>query len=139
MTILDFAVTSGRPPEEIFRQLDLYGIHWYVTDQGDLLIRSWQVAAEEFVPAEKVAEVRQSQTVPNDADALEWVSTNLEQLTSEYAGSWIAVSNNAVAAASINLHELLSRIQAQSIQNPLITRVPEAPIIWETAYANEDL
>ena len=139
MTILDFAVTSGRPPEEIFRQLDLYGIHWYVTDQGDLLIRSWQVAAEEFVPAEKVAEVRQSQTIPNDADALEWVSTNLEQLTSEYAGSWIAVSNNAVAAASINLHELLSRIQAQSIQNPLITRVPEAPIIWETAYANEDL
>ena len=139
MTILDFAVTSGRPPEEIFRQLDLYGIHWYVTDQGDLLIRSWQVAAEEFVPAEKVAEVRQSQTVPNDADALEWVSTNLEQLTSEYAGSWIAVSNNAVAAASINLHELLSRIQAQSIQNPIITRVPEAPIIWETAYANEDL
>ena len=139
MTILDFAVTSGRPPEEIFRQLDLYGIHWYVTDQGDLLIRSWQVAAEEFVPAEKVAEVRQSQTVPNDADALEWVSTNLEQLTSEYAGSWIAVSNNAVAAASINLQELLSRIQAQSIQNPLITRVPEAPIIWETAYANEDL
>ena len=139
MTILDFAVTSGRPPEEIFRQLDLYGIHWYVTDQGDLLIRSWQVATEEFVPAEKVAEVRQSQTIPNDADALEWVSTNLEQLTSEYAGSWIAVSNNAVAAASINLHELLSRIQAQSIQNPLITRVPEAPIIWETAYANEDL
>ena len=139
MTILDFAVTSGRPPEEIFRQLDLYGIHWYVTDQGDLLIRSWQVAAEEFVPAEKVAEVRQSQTIPNDADALEWVSTNLEQLTSEYAGSWIAVSNNAVAAASINLQELLSRIQAQSIQNPLITRVPEAPIIWETAYANEDL
>lgn len=138
-TILDFAVTSGRPPEEILRQLDLYGIHWYVTDQGDLLIRSWQVAAEDFVPAERVAEVRQGHTIPDDADALEWVSTNLEELTREYAGNWIAVSNNAVAAASINLQELLSRIQAQSVQNPLITRVPETPIIWETAYANEDL
>ncbi|MCH8061385.1 MAG: hypothetical protein IH861_02665 [Chloroflexi bacterium] len=138
-TILDFAVTSGRPPEEVLRQLESYGIEWYVTDQGDLLIRSWQVAAEDFVLAKRVAKVRQGQTIPDDADALEWVSANLGQLTREYAGNWIAVSDNAVAAASITLQELLSLIQAQSIQNPLITRVPETPIIWETAYANKDL
>ena len=133
------AVTGSRPPEEILNQLDSYGIEWYVTDQGDLLIRSWQVAAEDFVPAERVAEVRQDHTIPDDADALEWVSANLEQLTREYAGNWIAISNNEVVAASTTLQELLSLIEAQSIQNPFLTRVPETPIIWETAYANKDL
>ena len=137
--MIDFAVTSDRPPKEILNQLDSFGIEWYVTDLGNLMIRSWQIAAENFVPAERIAEIRQTHAVPNDADALEWVSAHLEDLNKEYAGNWIAISNNAVVAASTTLQELLSLIEAQNIQNPFLTQVPQGPTIWETAYANEDL
>ena len=138
-TMLEFALASGRPPEEILRQLDSIGIEWYVTNQGDLSIKAWQIAAENFIPAERVDEIRQGHVIPDDGDALEWVSANLKQLTSEYAGSWIAIKNNAVVAASTNLQELLGQIEAQSIPNPFLTQVPAGPIIWETAYANKDL
>ena len=135
LKILESTVTSGRPRQEILQQLDSIGVEWYVTDQGSLWVRSWQVAAKDFIPIESVAEVRQGHTIPNDADALEWVSANLEHLTREYAGNWIAVSNNSVAAASTTLQELLCLIEAQSIHDPFLTQVPKGPITWNMAYA----
>ena len=138
-TMLEFALASGRPPDEILRQLDSIGIEWYVTNQGDLSIKAWQIATENFIPAERVDEIRQGHVIPDDADSLEWVSANLEYLSREYAGSWIAVNDNMVVAASKNLANLLSSIETQQIQNPFLTQVPDGPIIWETAFANEDI
>ena len=137
--IVRSAVTGSRSQEEILEQLNSIGIEWYVTDQGHLLIRSWRVAAEDFVPIERVDDIRQGRKVPDESDALEWLSANLEDLNREYAGNWIAISDNAVVAASTTLQRLLSLIDERRIQNPFLTRVPEEPIIWETAYANEDL
>ena len=137
--MLEFAVTSGRSPEEILWQLDSIGIEWYVTNQGDLSIKTWQIAAENFVPAESVDDIRRCHVIPDDADSLEWVSANLEYLSRECAGSWIAVNDNMVVAASKNLANLLSSIETQQIQNPFLTQVPDGPIIWETAFANEDI
>jgi hypothetical protein len=133
--IIESVGTSSLPPEEVLKQFDSYGIEWYLTETGDLMIRYWQVGAEDFVPAEHVARIREGRTVPPEASALEWLSRHLTDLKTRYPGQWIAVVNNQVVAASGNLAGLLQVIRDSGIENPFITEIPAGPLIWTTAYA----
>lgn len=127
--------TSSHPAEEILKQLDLYGIEWYLTGKGNLLIKYWQVGAEDFVPGEYVAKLRENGPVVNEANALEWVSKQLLELKKKYAGKWIAVVDNQVAAASDNLPDLMQQVRQLAIEHPFVTEIPARPLVWTTAYA----
>ncbi len=133
--IVESVATSKLPPEELVKRLDSYGIDWYLTDAGDLMVRYWQVGVEDFVPREHIARIRQSRIVPREASALEWLSRHLHDLRAKYAGQWIAVVDNQVVAASTNLPDLLQQVRDSGIEHPFITEIPAKPLIWTTAYA----
>jgi len=132
--ILESVVTSGLPPEEILKRLDSYGIQWYVTEKGDLMVRYWQIGAEDFVPVERMARIRESQTVPAEASALEWLSGHLREVKADYADRWIAIIDNEVVADAESLPALLQKVHDARIENPFVTFIPAEPIIWSTAY-----
>ncbi|MFQ5878667.1 MAG: DUF5678 domain-containing protein [Dehalococcoidia bacterium] len=133
--VITSIVTSDLAPDEVLKQLDSYGIEWYVTEQGNVMIRYWQIGAEDFVPAEHIARIREAQTVPPKADYLEWLSRNLVNLRGTYAGQWIAVIENQVIAASPNLPGLLEQVRSLGVKDPFVTEIPAEPTTWLTAYA----
>lgn len=132
--ILESIVTSGLPPEEILKRLDSSGIQWYVTEKSDLMIRYWQIGAEDFVPVERIARIRESQTVPAEASALEWLSGHLREVKADYADRWIAIIDNEVVTDAESLPALLQKVHDARIENPFVTFIPAEPIIWSTAY-----
>lgn len=134
--VVDSIVTSNLPPEELLKSLDSYGIDWYLTDAGDLMIRYWQIGADNFVPAERVGRIQAGRELPSQAYALEWLSAHLPDLRTKYAGQWIAVIDNQVAVFAKTLPELLQQVRASGLQNPFITQIPASPLVWNTAYAN---
>lgn len=134
-SITDSTATGSLSPQEILERLDSYGIEWYVTERGDLLIRYWQVAAEGFVRPEQVARIREGRAIPDEADALEWVSRHLAELQEKYPGRWIAIAGSRVVAASATLPDLLQQLSTLRIDRLFITEVPAEPAVWETAYA----
>jgi hypothetical protein len=136
-TILQ-SVTSGLPPEEILKTLESYGIEWYVTQKGDLIIRYWQVGAEDFIPTERIATIRETQPVPPEASTLEWLSGHLKEIKARYNNRWIAVLDNEVVADAENLPVLLQQVHDANIKNPLVSFIPEEPTIWATAYGHQD-
>lgn len=133
--IVESVVTGGASPQEVLERLNSYGIEWYLTEKGDLPIKYWQVGAEDFVPAEHVARIREGRAVPNDASTLEWLSQQLPELRKRYADHWIAVVENEVVAAAPTLPDLLQRIRDAAIEHPFITEIPSQPLIWTTTYA----
>ncbi len=137
--IIESIGTSSLSPEEILERLDSYGIEWYLTEAGDLMIKYWQVGAEDFLPAEHVGTIRQGQTVPREASALEWLSRHLSDLRAQYVGQWVAIVENQVVAAAANLPDLLQRVRDSGIENPFITEIPAGPIIWTTVYARQSV
>lgn len=137
--IIESIVTSGLSPQEVLQKLDSYGIDWYVTENGDLLLRYWQVGAEDFVPAEQIAQVRQSQTVPPEAVALEWLSKHLTTLKSQFSNRWIAILDSQVVAHAENLSTLMQKTEEAQAQNPFITFIPGEPIVWATAYGKQNI
>ncbi|MBI2468835.1 MAG: hypothetical protein HYV62_13650 [Candidatus Rokubacteria bacterium] len=132
---VDSVVTSGLPPDEMLQRLDQFGIEWYITEQGDLMIKSWQIGAEGFLSPEQVGRIRMGRLVPPEANALEWVSQNLEDLRRRYGGQWIAVAERQVVVSAFSLPELLHQCRAAGITRPFVTEIPAAPVIWTTTYA----
>ncbi len=132
--IVESIGTSGLSPEEILKRLDSCGIQWHVTERGDLMIRYWQVGAEDFVPVEHVARIKESQTVPAEAGALEWLSGHLREVKAEYADRWVAIVGNQVVADAESLPALLQKVHDARVENPFVTFIPGEPIIWATAY-----
>jgi hypothetical protein len=128
-------VTSGLSPEEMIQKLDSYGIDWYITDHGDLLIKYWQVGAEGIVAPERVATIRAGRAVPNEARALEWVSGHLAELRQQYGGQWIAIVGTTVAVSEPTLSQLLQRVEELGIERPFVTEIPAGEITWITTYA----
>jgi len=137
--IVESIVTSGLPPEEILNRLDSYDIEWYLTEGGGLFIRYWQIAAEDFMPPEQIAEIRDNQNIPHEATALEWLSNQLSAIKAQYINCWIAIDNEQVVADANNLPTLLEKIQDAGIETPFITFIPGDPIIWSTAYDQQKL
>jgi len=137
--IIESIVTSGLPPEEVLERLNSYGIDWYLTEKGDLLIKYWQIGAEDFVPSERIAEIRATQAVPSNATALEWLSTHLAALKAQFRDRWIAILDDRVVAHAENLPALMERIHDAQINNPFITFIPGEPILWSTAYGNQSI
>lgn len=134
MDIVRAVVTAGGRPEDIRQQLDSLGIEWHIAESGDLWIRSWQIGAEDFVPRERVAQIRGSHTPPTQASDLDWVSRNLTELEATYAGQWIAVDRGKVVAAATDLPGLLQQIAELGVEGPFITQIPSEPVVWTTAY-----
>ena len=128
------AVTVGGRPADIVQQLDSIGIDWHLTESGDLMVRTWEVVAENFVPKEQVAEIQGSRTPPRQASELEWLSRNLPELETKYAGEWIAVVSGEVVGAATDLPSLLQMIGERGVDDPFITKIPSEPVIWATAY-----
>jgi len=129
------SVTTGaKCPEEILRTLSKYGIDWYVTEKGTLMIRYWQIGAEGFVSPERAAMIRSTKESPGQADELDWLSKNLQNVRSEFGNNWIAVCNNAVVAAAPNLPDLMNRVTG--LDRPLVTFIPAEPVVWTFTYAH---
>jgi Family of unknown function (DUF5678) len=137
-TIVESIVTSALSPEDVLQHLDSYGIDWYLTQKGDLMICYWQVAAEDFVPKEQVATIRENQTVPPDASSLEWLSSRLSEIKGQYANCWIAIKDHKVVASAGNLTDLLQSVRDAQIESPFVTFIPSDPIVWATAYGNKN-
>lgn len=132
--ILESVATSGLSPEEILQQLDSYGFEWCLTEQGDLMIKYWQVGAEGFVSPERAGTIR-TRPAPEEANSLEWVSRHLSELRRQHAGQWVAVVGDKVAASAPTLPQLLERVGELGIDCPFLTEIPTGPITWITTYA----
>jgi hypothetical protein len=137
--IIESTVTSGFAPEQILRHLDSYGVDWYLTDQGDLMIKYWQIGAEGFVSPEHVGRIRAGRPIPSEMHALEWVSAHIPALQQRYGGQWIAVVGEAVIASADNLPQLLEKVQASGVERPFVTEIPTGSITWDTAYARSHI
>ena len=132
---IESVMTSSLSPERILEQLDRYGIEWYLTEQSDLMIKYWQVGAEDFLPVEHAARIREGRAVPREASELEWLSKHLGDLRVRYGGQWVAVVDNEVVAASGSLADLMQQVRDLDIDRPFVTEIPARPLIWATAYA----
>ena len=137
MDLAESAVTGSFSPKETLKHLDKMGIDWNITEEGNLWIRYWQIGPENFAPIEQIAELRQGRNVPNEVDAMEWVSRNLSELKDRYRGKWIAVVDGEVVAASADMSELTEQLHDKKIEKSFVTQIPKDPIVWTTAYANQ--
>ena len=125
--------TSTEAPEEVLESLQGMGIESYVTEEGDLMIRYWQVGAESFFPPEQAAIIRTKRPSPENSDKLDWLSKNLQRICAEYVGQWIAIINNEVVASASTLPDLMNQIT--NYETPFITFIPSEPIVWNFTYA----
>ena len=134
-TILSLISTSGtKSPEEFLEALDKIGIEWYVTEKGTLMIKYWQIGAEDFVPSEQAAVIRSDRPSPDQGDELDWLSKNLPNVRGRYGGQWVAVYNNEIIAAAHDLPDLIRQIGG--FDRPLITFIPAEPVVWTFTYAS---
>jgi len=135
-TIVSSISTSARSPEEDLRDLNNFGIDWYITEEGTLMIRYWQVAAEGFVSPERTATIRSNVPFPEQIDELDWLSKNFQTIRNRYAGQWIALYANRIVAASPNLPDLMN--QVVEFDRPFVTFIPPGPLVWTSTYAGQN-
>ena len=126
-------LTSAKSPEQTLEMLDKIGLEPFVTEEGDLLVRIWTIAAEDFIPREEAAIIRTKRAASEQSDHLDWLSKNLAVIRGQYAGKWIAVYEGAVIDHAPALPELLDRIS--QFDRPLITFIPAEPVTWTFTYA----
>jgi len=134
-TIITSISGSGtKSPEEFLRALDKFGIEWYVTEKGTLMIKYWQIGSEDFVSPERAAIIRSDRPSPEQGDELDWLSKNLPNVRGRYSGQWIAVYSNEIVAAAPDLPDLIGQISG--FERPLITFIPAEPVVWTFTYAS---
>jgi len=126
-------LTSAKSPEQTLEMLDRIGLEPFVTEEGDLLVRIWSVAAEDFVSREQAAIIRAKKATSEKSDDLDWLSKNLTAIRGQYAGEWIAIYEGKVIDHAPALPELLARIF--EFDRPLITFIPAEPVTWTFTYA----
>ena len=124
---------EAQSPTEFLAALDRIGIESYVTEEGRLMIRYWQIGAEDFVPPEQASIIRTSRPLPDQGDNMDWLSKNLQTIRQEYGGKWVAVYNERIVASSSTLPDLMNQIE--EYDRPLITLIPAGPVIWTFTYA----
>jgi len=126
-------LTSAKSPEETLEMFDRIGLEPFVTEEDDLLVRIWAVAAEDFVPREEAAIIRAKRATSEKSDDLDWLGKNLAVVRGQYASEWIAVHEGEVIDHAPALPELLGRIS--EFDRPLITFIPAEPVTWTFTYA----
>jgi len=131
--IINSVSTGAMSPNEVIDSLKRLGMESHVTEAGDLMIRCWQIAAENFVSPEQAAIIRQGRSLPEQGDKLDWLSSNLQDIRREYGGQWVAVYGNEIVASALNLSDLMSLIS--EFDKPLVTFIPSEPVIWNFTYA----
>jgi hypothetical protein len=137
--ILSLTITGSGSPEDAIAALDRLerlGIESFVTEEGDLWIRSWTIAAEDFVSPEHAAVIRSKRSFPGQTDKLEWLSKNLQEIRRQYGNQWVAVYGEAIVAAAANLSDLITQIA--EYDGPLVTFIPADPVLWSFTYANQE-
>ena len=135
-TVTSATATGAKSPEEALDtldRLDKSGIESFVTEEGDLWIRYWTIAAEDFVSPEHAVIIRSRRPSPEGTDKIDWLSKNLTDIRRRYGGQWVAVYGDAIVAAAPNLVDLMNQIT--EFDRPLITFIPTAPVLWTFTYA----
>jgi superfamily II helicase len=125
--------TTTASPEQVLDRLDELGMEPFLTKEGDLMIKYWQVGAENFVSPEQAAVIRDKRPTPNNSDSMEWLSTNLEKVRREFSNQWIAIKNNNVVSSAPTLPQLMSQIT--DYEAPFVTFISAESIVWNFAYA----
>lgn len=128
------SAVAGISPEETLEALDRYGIQSYISGQGTLFIRYWQVVAERFVSPERAAQIRISQREPEHVANLDWLSSNMAELRRLYTGQWIAIAEGKVIASASSLPELVGAAETAGIERPFVTFINEQETTWDMAY-----
>ncbi|HZX13202.1 MAG TPA: DUF5678 domain-containing protein [Thermodesulfobacteriota bacterium] len=132
-SVIESMSIEAQSPTELLSALDRIGIESYVTEEGHLMIRYWQIGAEDFVPPEQASIIRTSRHLPDQGDNMDWLSKNLQTIRQEYGGKWVAVYNERIVASSSTLPDLMNQIE--EYDRPLITLIPAEPVIWTFTYA----
>ncbi|MCX5885969.1 MAG: DUF5678 domain-containing protein [Proteobacteria bacterium] len=132
-SVIESISIEAQSPTELLSALDRLGIESYVTEEGHLMIRYWQIGAEDFVPPEQASIIRTSRHLPDQGDNMDWLSKNLHTIRREYSGKWVAVYNERIVAAASNLPDLMNQIAEYG--RPLITFIPIEPVVWTFTYA----
>jgi len=132
-SVIESLSIEAQSPTELLSALDRIGIESYVTEEGHLMIRYWQIGAEDFVPPEQASIIRTSRRPTDQADNMDWLSKNLQTIRQEYGGKWVAVYNERIVASSFTLPDLVNQIE--EYDRPLITLIPAEPVIWKFTYA----
>lgn len=125
---------SGQSPEEILRALDGFHIEWQISDEGHLMLRTWQVVARDFVTREQAIRLREGRPTSPDAEALGWVSSHLGDLQSRYGGQWVSISGGRVVASAATVQDLMAELHRIGARDPFITQIPAGDIVWKTTY-----
>jgi hypothetical protein len=133
-TFISSLSTSGASPEDILKNLDTYDIDWYVSEAGDLYIRTWQIGAEDFVSSEKASEIRADAEFTHEHNELDWLSSNFQRVRDQYPDRWVAISGNEVIEAADTLDELIQRLPED--EKPFVIFIPSEPVVWDFAYGN---
>ena len=131
--VIESMSIEAQSPTEFLAALERIGIGSYVTEEGHLMIRYWQIGAEDFVPPEQASIIRTSRPLPDQGDNMDWLSKNLQTIRQEYGGKWVAVYNERIVASSSTLPDLMNQIE--EYDRPLITLIPAGPVIWTFTYA----
>jgi len=132
-SVIESMSIEAQSPTELLSALDRKGIESYVTEEGHLMIRYWQIGAEDFVPPEQASIIRTSRHLADQGDNMDWLSKNLQTIREEYGGKWVAVYNERIVASSSTLPDLMNQIE--EYDRPLITLIPAEPVIWTFTYA----
>lgn len=139
-TITSVTATRAKSPDEaldILDRLDRLRIESFVTREGDLWIKYWTIAAEDFVSPEHAVIIRSKKPSPEGIDKIDWLSRNLTDIRRRYGGQWVAVYGDGIVAAAQNLAALTNQIA--EYDRPLITFIPAEPVVWTFTYANQEL
>jgi hypothetical protein len=131
---INYVSTGAKSPEEALEILDRFGYETYVTKEGDLWVKSWQIGAKDFVPSEQVAVIRSIRTSLERVNELDWLSNNLQNIRGRYSNQWVAVYSNEIIAAASNLPDLMNQIGG--FDRPLITFIPAELVVWNFTYAS---
>jgi len=132
--IIASTTTSAKSPQEFLEALTRFDIDWHVSEEGALMIKYWQIAAEGFVSPEQAGIIRSTKQSPDQSDELDWLSKNLDSVRQDYANQWVAICGNRIVAAATDLPDLMSQII--EFDKPFITFISSDQVVWNFTYAS---
>jgi Family of unknown function (DUF5678) len=118
-------VTYSGASGSVLDAFDAASIEWYVSEVGDLYIRTWQHAIQGFTSGADTERVRNRQSARGTAEVsnLDWYTSHLEELRAEYPGEWVAIVDHDVVAHHSTFAGLLE-VSRQLDARPFVVQVP---------------